>query len=340
MSRYLLRAAALQGMRETVAELGSDLDQFQTNIDIARLEHEPEAWISYDSWLRLLEEIALTLNCPHFGLYLSRKQDIGLLGSVGFIIQQAPTVAAALKDLSLYFNHHNQGAMVSHIVENELTFWTFDYKPDLHAPLRQQSDLVAGIAATVMSTLSENWRPRAIYLPHSAPADTQPYQKYLQCPVYFDSDATVIVSDAKALQLPIDRANPNLRRVLQAHLEANTDHDSDDFQTRVKYLIRQALLSGGCSVERISEFLAMNKRTLQRRLSALDTSYNELLDEVRFGIACDYLKESRGSLTQLAYQLCYSELSVFSNAFRQRFGVSPRQWKNQLGSSQQLPYSM
>jgi AraC-like DNA-binding protein len=89
-------------------------------------------------------------------------------------------------------------------------------------------------------------------------------------------------------------------------------------------------MTGDCSVERISSYLAMNKRTLQRKLPAAGASYKQLLGDARFEIACNYLKESKGPLTALAHMLCYSELSVFSNAFRQRTGLSPRDWKKQL----------
>ncbi len=334
MSKFLVRAAALQGFEETVTELGGSLALFDTEFDIPYLVNRPEDWISYPAWLQLLDDAAQRLQCPHFGLLMGQKQDIGLLGTVGFIVQQAPTIGEALKDLTLYFNHHNQGAMVSARIEQGTLMWTFDYKPQLRAPLTQQSDLVAAVAVKVMQSLSnQRWLPRAIYLPHSAPADTQPFQRYLNCAVYFDADTTVVVSDADMVNAPIDRASPDLRRLLEQHIRANAELDSDDFETRVSYLIKQALLSGACSIERVSSFLAMNKRTLQRKLSAQGTSYNALLEEVRFDMACDYLRESRGSLTQLAHQLCYSELSVFSNAFRQRFGMSPREWKNQLQST-------
>ena len=93
------------------------------------------------------------------------------------------------------------------------------------------------------------------------------------------------------------------------------------------------MTTGDCSIERVAGFLAINKRTLQRRLKEHDTSYKNLLEEVRFDIARRYLRESSGSLTALSDMLCYSELSAFSNAFRQRFGMSAREWKNQQAVS-------
>lgn len=330
MSDYLVRASALQGYQETVRQLGGNPDDLLERAKLIGFGEDPEVWISYRAYLNLLEASAIELNCPHFGLLLSNRQDINMLGAVGFVIQQAPDIRCALRELSQYFSHHNQGAIVTTTVEQGIVQWAFTSKPQQDAPMYQQSDLVAGIATGVMSFLYKGWKPTAIYLPHSPPADTRAYREKFQCPIFFDWDTTIIASDAAVLDTPLDQANPVLHQVLEAHLKELQGTFSDDFGAKVSYLIKQALLTGDCSVERVSSYFAINKRTLQRRLTAAGTSYKQLLDDVRFEIACNYLKESKGPLTALAHTLCYSELSVFSNAFRQRTGLSPRDWKKQL----------
>ena len=103
----------------------------------------------------------------------------------------------------------------------------------------------------------------------------------------------------------------------------------DSYPDQIRYLIRQALYTGDCSIERIAGYLSITPRTLQRRLKTEGTSYKLLLEEVRFTIASRYLLDSRASLTTLADMLGYSELSAFSNAFKSKTGLSPRQWRAQ-----------
>jgi len=329
MKDFMVRASALSGYRETVLELGGDPATLLSNHGMAHADATPEHWISYRDWLHLIEHTAQSLDCASFGLQLSGRQDINILGAVGFMMRQAPDVRTALHELSTYFNHHNQGAVVATSVSEDKLLWSFTPRPNLHAPITQQSDLVAGIADKVMRLLAPQWRPNAIYLPHSAPADTRPYQQRFQCPVYFDWDTTLVVSDASVLDNPLSEADTELHRILEAHLNEVRQSSPDDFQGRVSFLIRQALTGGDCSIDRVSGYLGVNKRTLQRRLREEGSSYKALLDDVRFEIACSYLSECRGPLTTLSHMLCYSELSAFSNAFRRRFGQSPRQWKQQ-----------
>ena len=329
MTDYLVRAAALQGIRPTIEELDGDADELFEIAQLSDAEQDPEAWISYRSFLLLLEQSARATGCPYFGLLLSRRQGVGILGAVGHVIQQAPDVRTALRELSTHLGHHNQGAALSLRIEGAVAQWVFTCKLEGYAPLWQQSDLVAGIGVNLMRLLlGKNWSPGAIYVPHAPPMDIQPYKTRFNCPVFFNWDSMMMSFDAEGLDTPIRQANPQLHSLLEEYLRTSQKNFSDDYCGQVRHLINQALTTGDCSIERVASFLAINKRTLQRRLKAHNTSYKGLLEEVRFDIARRYLQESSGSLTALADMLCYSELSVFSNAFRQRYGVSPREWKS------------
>lgn len=330
MTDYLVRASSLQGIRSTVEELGGDVNALLLRIGLAEAELEPDAWISYRSFLLLLEEAAKVTDCPYFGLRLSRHQDIGILGAVGFVMQQAPDLRTALRELAIHFAHHNQGATLSLNVEKGMAHWQFRCKLEGFAPMRQQGDLAAGIGVGIMHLLwSPKWSPSALYLPHSPPADMRPYKARFDCPIVFNWDTMTMVFDAAILDKPIQEANPELHRLLDEHLRNLQLNFSDDYCGQIRHLIQQAMSTGDCSIDRVAGFLAINKRTLQRQLKEHDTSYKQLLEEVRFNMARHYLSESSGSLTTLADMLCYSELSVFSNAFRRHHGVSPRAWKNQ-----------
>ena len=328
MTDYLVRASALQGIRPTVEALGDDADALLLKTGLLEAERDPDSWISYRGFLLLLEEAARATACPYFGLRLSQQQDIGILGTVGFVMQQAPDLRTALRELATHFAHHNQGATISLTVEDGVALWRFSCKLDGYAPIRQQSDLVAGLAVDMMRLLwNPAWSPNAVYLPHAAPADTRPYKKHFKCPVFFDWDSMTMAFDAALLDAPIREANPRLHQVLDAHLRTLQQDYSDDYCGQIRHLIKQALTTGDCSIDKVAGFLAINKRTLQRQLKLHDTSYKNLLEEVRFDIARRYLSESSGSLSALADMLCYSELSVFSNAFRLHYGISPREWK-------------
>ena len=340
MTNYLVRASSLEGIRATIASLGGDSDEIFRRAGVPEGDIDPQAWFSYYRFLLLLEDAAEQTRCPDFGLRLSRHQGLNVLGPVGFVIQQATDVRSALRELTVHFIHYNQGAHVHLQVEKGIAQWHFSCKLQGTVPLRQQEDLAAGTGLNLIRLLwSINWSPDAVYFPHAPPDDLHPYRKAFNCPLIFNADSLQMVFKADILERPLNNANPQLHRLLEDHLKSLRRNYPDDYCGQVKHLINQALTTGDCSIERVASHLAVGKRTLQRQLKNCDTSYKDLLDDVRSDIARRYLRESSGSLTALADMLCYSDLSTFSTAFRQHHGISPSDWRRQFetGAAHRTP---
>ena len=90
-----------------------------------------------------------------------------------------------------------------------------------------------------------------------------------------------------------------------------------------------ALKQGEPNIERLATRMHMSGRTLQRRLADLKTSFQDVLDGVRFDLARSYLRDERLDISQVAYLLGYSELRAFDRAFRRWAGMAPRDWRGQ-----------
>ena len=74
----------------------------------------------------------------------------------------------------------------------------------------------------------------------------------------------------------------------------------------------------------------MSERTLQRRLEDESSSFGQLLNDTRRGLAVQYLNRLHLSLAETAYLLGFSEQSSFFRACKRWFEVSPGQYRNQL----------
>jgi AraC-like DNA-binding protein len=76
-------------------------------------------------------------------------------------------------------------------------------------------------------------------------------------------------------------------------------------------------------IEMVGERLDMSVRTLRRRLSEENTSFQEILDEVRFGLATEYLVETRLPLQEISILLGYSDPGNFTHSFKRWSGKAP-----------------
>jgi len=70
----------------------------------------------------------------------------------------------------------------------------------------------------------------------------------------------------------------------------------------------------------------MHKRTLQRRLQEMGTTFANLLDEVRAEVAKHYVTTGQLPLTRVALLLGFGDQSAFNHAFRRWFQRSPTEW--------------
>ena len=74
--------------------------------------------------------------------------------------------------------------------------------------------------------------------------------------------------------------------------------------------------------------LLFHSRSLRRRMGEYGTSFQELLDDVRYQLARQLL-ESRGlNYGQIADMLGYSDVRSFSRAFKRWSGLTPSDWQS------------
>lgn len=67
----------------------------------------------------------------------------------------------------------------------------------------------------------------------------------------------------------------------------------------------------------------MHRRTLERRLSAAGTTFQQALDHVRFAVAKELLEDSQVAMPDIATALCCADDVSFIRAFRRWTGTTP-----------------
>lgn len=81
------------------------------------------------------------------------------------------------------------------------------------------------------------------------------------------------------------------------------------------------------SLQEVAGRLAVSERTLRRRLRAHDTSYTEILQQVRQDSAARALLCSSLTVDEIAAMLGYTETANFRHAFRRWFGYPPQTFR-------------
>jgi AraC-like DNA-binding protein len=169
--------------------------------------------------------------------------------------------------------------------------------------------------------------PTRVELAQAPPPDGgQQHARAFGCEVRFDAPHSILYFSRASLSIPFHGAS----RELAEHNEGIVVRylarlDRNDIVTRVRDVLIQGLPTGAATKDAVAGKLAMSPRTLQVKLSRQGTSFQAIVDETRFALACGYLDSGSMSITEIAYLLGFSDTSNFSRAFRRWCGVSPRE---------------
>jgi AraC-like DNA-binding protein len=67
------------------------------------------------------------------------------------------------------------------------------------------------------------------------------------------------------------------------------------------------------------------------KLAERNSSFQDLLAQVRQSLALAYMEQARVSITEMSFLLGFADTSSFTRAFRRWTGKSPREYRRDLG---------
>ena len=166
-----------------------------------------------------------------------------------------------------------------------------------------------------------------VILPHRPIVPLSVYEEALRCAVSFVPGKDLVVRfDATLLArrntlCHDDRPAPDPARVAAVPVECALTNEQ--LLQCVLRMFEVAALMGRLTLRDTAQALGFSPRSLQRRLAALDTSFEEIVDQWRHRQALDLLDSPDGGTDKVATRLGYTDASHFIRAFRRWQGVSP-----------------
>lgn len=277
---------------------------------------------------RLLEAGIVASRCAHFGLLLGERWHLSHFGILGELMLHSPTVGDALHTFAV-LQHLNSDVGAAFLLESGDTV---ALSLTVYRGRMRQTDHIYDVAMAVACNLLRelcpgHWTAQEVLLSRSAPADVSPYRQILRARVRFDQTYSAVRFSSRWLTQPLPRADADKHRALAAGLEAQ---DNTTLVPRLHCALRLLLIQGNCSGDALAQVLALHRRTLNRRLRAQGTTFQELPDEVRLEVARQLLGQTGTPIKEIATALCYADVSAFMHAFRRWTGTTPVQFRHDV----------
>ncbi len=154
-------------------------------------------------------------------------------------------------------------------------------------------------------------------------------ESHFGCRVRFKAGRNALVFRANDLDRPFVTQNEELLKFISTQLEAELKerNSSADLGDQVKHTLKRSLAGKRPSLPQVARELCMSARTLQRRLTDADITFQQLVEDTRREMAHHYLKHSAIELNEAAFLLGYEDANSFFRAFHGWEGTTPGEWR-------------
>ena len=289
----------------------------------------PQKRIDYAAFGRLFANGARATGHAQFGLMVGRMYRLASMGLLGDVVRNCATLGEALQLLTVH-QHINSAGGIAYVLERggAVDLGHAIYYPGVEG-VDQISDacLAAGFNY-VRELVGPAWRPTQVFLPHGRPRSSLAYRQFFGTEPRFDADVCAMRFPAHWLAHPVAGASEERKRVALAAAEAI----DPGVVMRAYQGLRTLLMSGRCSGDDLAQLLSLHRRTLNRRLEDADTTFQDVLDDVRFEVARQLLLHTRQCMDDIAAALGYSAVAPFMRSFRRWSGMTPGQWRRRGAS--------
>jgi AraC-like DNA-binding protein len=314
---------------EAMERLGYDMDPLLAQAGFCRSEFEcdPDARIPCSASVPMFQHAAQQRPLKNPGVRVAAVTPIGAFPLLDYVIVTSDTVGDAIRQLARYFGLVDAPHVLD-VQEGEDPIRVVFESRDGH---NSAFGFEFGVAVNLLHIRDEAgdcFRASYASFRHT-PDDAAEIEAVLGCPVQPRATWNGFALSRRVWNLPLRRRDPILASLLQRQAdEAIARLPSTD---GVVHDVRKALASrvagGDTRIQAVARALATSVRSLQRRLAATGSSYQQLLDQARKDAAERHLAESLLSIGEVAYLLGYSEAAAFNRAFRRWHQQTPQAFR-------------
>jgi AraC-type DNA-binding domain-containing proteins len=333
MAELTMAASGVRALLEMAVAMGADrralLDR--SGIEPADLENGDNR-IPFPKYVALMKAGQDLCNDPALALHFGETVDPAEISFTNSIGAQSMTEAFAIGNryarLTVEVGDENTDRFVLTRTGGQL--WMIDNRRNANEFPELTESGFARMACSVRRLLGGKQLIKEVHVTHAAPAYRAEYDRVFGVPVVFGSDRNALLLDDAAMNIKTPVSATSVSEVLTAHADDLLEKlgSSKSVKHHVERLLMESLTGGDVSMDAIASKLGLSRQTLFRRLKAENTTFEKVLDQVRYRLALHHLDEGKKSVNQTAYLVGFSDPAAFSRAFKRWTGRSPRGYLN------------
>lgn len=287
----------------------------------ARICEEGNAQVPYDLVTALWQQAAALSGDAFFGVHAAEGAPHGIFDITEYAAVSSATLGDALAQLCRYQR------LVTEVATYELngTVLSLRYRlgRNLAPPSRHASEFLLGcVVQKARTATGVAVRPSAVCFRHADGPELSEHQRFFAAPLRFGEDSDALHFEPTTLALPLVRADPGLRAVLDRHAAQLLSELPQEvlWSARITPWMIAHLRHGEATLAACAREFGLHVRTLQRQLQNEGETFELLLDRTRRTEAVRLLHNNRLPIAEISFRLGFSEPSAFHRAFKRWTG--------------------
>lgn len=325
-------SSVVRGLQLPITEQNLDFWQLLADCGIAEDDlQKVHGKIPLRSYLRFMEHAAVVADDPLLGVRLARSCGPETLGAVGFLFLSSRTLAEALADFCAYLNllQDTTDFQFTHDRRHIAFHYQMYGVPDLDS--RQDIEFSLALTSRMIRIFGgADVEIEAISFRHSPSVPVAEYERLLKTEARFNQESNSVIAPGEMARISGHAFDSSLSGILKDFLDAellrrNRIHSLAD---QVRHALLGNRIKAPATARKMARYLGISEATLYRKLKAEGVTFGEIVDDVHFEIAKDYLATSALSVTQVAHIIGFAESASFTRAFaRWSGGMTPSQYR-------------
>ena len=284
----------------------------------------------------LFEAAAVATDNSCVGLHTAQNYHYESAPILILAMLAAPSVEEGIRCLLRYDKYAETAIETRFVSDTDPVHFDAGLIGDAGQNLDQLNEYLLAFFVQILKTASRKDVPvTGVWFRHVNQQNKGELEKHFGASVDFGMSDNRLFFRKEYLQEPFITSNNLLFNILTGALETffAVSPDSQGFTDLVSRELMRLGTEGGLTMGNVATNLAISPRTLRRRLLDEGVTFQELKKLTRERRARYYLSSTSLSLSEIAFQLGFSELSAFSRAFRTQTGDTPQNYRKRIQES-------
>jgi len=310
----------IRGLLRAAESAGANVEPIMSSLDIEPADLEPWAVLPQHVECALWSE--LVASDPAIGARAGVAWKKGAFRVLEYLVRTSTNLREGFAVL-VRFHAFLHGAPVYEVVGDCLRYRS----PHRGEPFQEAATefALASLVHLARDCSGLEHVASELRLPHSAREGSAHLAAI--APLRHGAEHAEVCFRSDALDAHLESADAELHTLLRElalhRLEARPD---EGLIATVRRLVEESLPDEPRVVD-VARRLDLGQRTLQERLQERDTSFREIVDDVRKELALRYLRRAELDVTDVAMLLGYSDARAFHRAFKRWTGETPGRYR-------------